>query len=65
MKIRHIILIFCFAFFLVIIGSLFKVMQWPGAGVVLAVGLSLKVIAAILAVWKAINSKQLREVIDY
>ena len=65
MKIKYIILIFCLAFPLVIIGSLFKIMHWPGAGAILLVGFSLKAIAAILAVWKAIMGQEIRKSIDY
>lgn len=52
---KRIISIFTFGVFLIIVGALGKVMKWPQANLLLAIGLIFELLAALLFIWKKIK----------
>ena len=56
MKNKHLLLLFFIAMIIVIIGALFKIMHWPFASMILAVGLLSEVIVVFLLILKIANN---------
>jgi predicted membrane channel-forming protein YqfA (hemolysin III family) len=59
MKNRNILILFILAAILVLTGALFKLMHWPGAAILLVVGLLAQAICGLLLVlklWKGTGS---------
>lgn len=52
---KRIISIFTFGVFLILVGALAKVMKWPQANLLLAIGLIFELFAALLFIWKKIK----------
>jgi len=57
MKVKHIIILFLLAYIFESLGFHFKIMHLMGASILLYISSILKVIAAILGVWKVITMK--------
>lgn len=57
MKNRHILIIFIMAMIVVIIGAVFKVMHWPGAGSMLVLGMLGQAFALLLLIIKVLRDR--------
>jgi hypothetical protein len=57
MKTKKLLSIFLFAFSIVVLAILYKLMHWPGANIMLIVGMSTLSIISILLGFKIGNSK--------
>ena len=58
MKYWHILIIFIVAMAVVIVGALFKIMHWPGASVLLMLGMGGQFLSLILLAAKIINDRK-------
>ena len=63
MKVKHIILIFFGVLFLMI-GSLFKIMHWVGAGVLLLSASVIEVLSIVLAIWKVFTIEKFKDFLN-
>jgi hypothetical protein len=52
MKVKHIIILFLIGLAIMILGALFKVQHWPGAGIIIIIAPLVKIVAVILAIFK-------------
>ena len=64
MKIRHVLIFLVIAFVIGFIGALFKIMHWPGSDVILVAAMVLKVIAAVLLVFKVLSLPEVKKFIN-
>ena len=64
MKVKHIIVIFILGVIVVILGSLFKINHWPGAGKILLVGMILEILGLILVVWKVLTTNKFKDFLN-
>ena len=64
MKVKHIIILFLLGYILEVLGGYFKIMQLMGAPEVFTVAISLKVVAAILGVWKMFTIKNSNDILN-
>ena len=64
MKVKHIIILFLLGYILELLGGYFKIMQLMGAPEVFTVAISLKVLAAVLGVWKMFTIKNSNDIIN-
>ncbi|MBF8457703.1 gliding motility protein GldL [Kaistella sp. G5-32] len=60
MKKIHIVLIFALGLILNLIGALFKITHWENGNILLAVGLSLQLIAVVLFLYKLFTSPRFK-----
>lgn len=58
MKNWHILLVFVFAMAIVVVGALFKIMHWPGASMLLILGMGGQFLSLILLAAKIINDRK-------
>lgn len=64
MKVKHIIILFLLGYILELLGGYFKIMQLMGAQEVFTVAISLKVVAAVLGVWKMFTIKNSNDILN-
>jgi hypothetical protein len=64
MKVKHILVVFLVAYVLETAGVHFKIMQLAGAPQLFTAATSLKVTAAILAIWKLISIKDFSNLLN-
>ena len=60
MKVKHIIVVFALGSALAVLGSLFKILHFPGAANLLIVGMGLNSLSWFLAIWKLVTTKDLK-----
>ncbi|MFK5957698.1 MAG: hypothetical protein QM495_02395 [Lutibacter sp.] len=53
---NKIVSIFTFGIFLIIVGVIAKVINWPQANLLFAIGLVFELLAALLFIWKKIKN---------
>lgn len=58
MKNWHILIVFIFAMAIVVVGALFKIMHWPGASMMLILGMGGQFLSLILLAAKIINDRK-------
>lgn len=64
MKVKHIIIIFLLGYILELLGGYFKIMQLMGAREVFTIAISLKVVAAVLGIWKMFTIKNTNDILN-
>lgn len=66
MKVKHIVVIFLIGLILLIVGTTFKILHWPYAGIIITTSLLLKVVAGVSAIWKIVtmNRERLKEFLN-
>lgn len=66
MKVKHIIVIFLIGLILSVVGTTFKTLHWPYAGITITTSLLLKVVAGVSAIWKIVtmNRELLKEFLN-
>ncbi|MCH3884080.1 GldL-related protein [Tenacibaculum aquimarinum] len=64
MKFKHIIVIFILGFILIVLGALFKILHWQFASELLTAGTFLKIISAILLIWKLLTNKNYKDILN-
>jgi hypothetical protein len=64
MKVKHIIALLIIGSLGVIIGALFKIQHWPGAGILLLCSVVIELIGGILAVWKLLTVKDFSDFLN-
>ena len=64
MKVKHIIILFLLGYILELLGGYFKIMQLMGAQEVFTVAISLKVVAAVLGIWKMFTIKNSNDILN-
>jgi hypothetical protein len=58
MKYWHILVLFLVGFAITIIGALFKILHWPGAALMLMLGMGLKAFTVVLLIIKIIQNRK-------
>lgn len=64
MKVKHLIAIYLFAFILMILGALFKIMHWPYGPELLTISTAIKTVVALLAIYKVLTTDKFREFLN-
>lgn len=64
MKVRHALIVFFLGFMLHLIGSLFKIMHWPGAGVLLIAATAVQVAAVAVILYKLFRHRKFQDFLD-
>lgn len=64
MKVKHILVLFFLAYIFESLGFHFKVMQLMGAPTLLLISSALKVISAILGIWKVLTLKNYKDFLN-
>jgi len=64
MKVKHIIILFLLAYIFESLGFHFKIMHLLGASTLLYISGTLKVIAAVLGIWKVMTMKKYKELLN-
>lgn len=57
MKYRYILIVFILGFVITVIGALFKLMHWPGASLMLILGMLSEALAGIMLIIKIIKDQ--------
>ncbi|PZD79522.1 gliding motility protein GldL [Mesonia sp. K7] len=65
MKNKYILIIFILGVIGAIIGSLFKIMHWPSANILLTLGMGMQVIAGLVAIWKIAINKNSKSFLNH
>lgn len=65
MKTKYVIALFLVGILLTILGSLFKVMHWPSATILMILGTVFEVIALILFVYKLITYPKFKDFMNW
>lgn len=64
MKVKHLIAIYLFAFILMILGALFKIMHYPYGPELLTVSTAIKTVVALLAIFKVLTTEKFKEFLN-
>jgi len=64
MKFKHILAALILGSLGVTIGAIFKIQHWPGASIILIVSVLIEFLAAILAVWKLLTTKDFTDFLN-
>lgn len=64
MKVKHILILFLLAYIFESMGFHFKIMHLMGASTLLLISSTLKVIAAILGIWKVLTMKNYKDFLN-
>ncbi len=64
MKVKHILILFLLAYIFESMGFHFKLMQLMGAPTLLLISSTLKVIAAVLGIWKVMTMKNYKDFLN-
>lgn len=64
MKNKHILSVLLIGVIVMVIGSLFKIMHWPGASVLVIVGTLTKVVALLVLIGKILSEPKYKEFLD-
>lgn len=64
MKVKHILALFLIAYIVMTIGALLKIMHWPYGNELITFSTVLKVIAALLAIWKVFTMQGFKDFLN-
>lgn len=64
MKVKHILALFLIAYIAMTIGALLKIMHWPYGNELITFSTVLKVIAALLAIWKVFTMQGFKDFLN-
>lgn len=64
MKNKYIVVILLIGIMFTIIGVMFKIMHWPGAGLMLILGGALKISSILLLIIKLLTNDKYKEFLD-
>lgn len=64
MKVKHLIAIYLFAFILMILGALFKIMHYPYGPELLTVSTAIKTVVALLAIYKVLSTDKFKDFLN-
>ena len=64
MKVKHIIVIFLIGIVFMTVGAIFKIMHWPGSGIIITISIIFKVLAGLLAIWKVLSMDRFKEFLN-